>query len=371
MWPFSKKKTVSKSYITEGITIVPTVVPSPQPDAKPEYEDGYVKEYPSFTAKVIEKIDNGKGYWNYLDIGVFQQDVTGQEPYQIGQYRRNYSSFYNTFSVTRKGDNYFALYSPSYTTTRVLEITPGVGIKDIGGEDDPDGAGFCPTDLYIPTLREFVSENYTCGPSGKIKDWAHLLDFYPSGTRIGSLDGKSPGRTKIEYEDGRAVRAYIGDEYKWVWGPQKDFAFGHVVLPPKHAFVAGCHWGDDSSWKIQYIDVSRIDEGIIVRDDRFGYIELPSGLSLKKAIDMEDLEESDGRIKIAVDLKFDIKTGGIIDWDDLKAQIEKGQPIIDEVDDGHRKFNQKGFDEEMKRRWHGAEGEAVRKIIKKIGGEIR
>jgi hypothetical protein len=50
-------------------------------------------------------------------------------------------------------------------------------------------------------------------------------------------------------------------------------------------FVAGCVWGDDSSWKIQYLDLGRVDEGILVRDNRFGYIELPRKMyHLKDAI---------------------------------------------------------------------------------------
>ncbi len=44
----------------------------------------------------------------------------------------------------------------------------------------------------------------------------------------------------------------------------------------QYGFVFGCVWGDDSSMKVQYLDLSRITEGILVRDDRFGYVEMPS-----------------------------------------------------------------------------------------------
>lgn len=51
------------------------------------------------------------------------------------------------------------------------------------------------------------------------------------------------------------------------------------------AFVCGCVWGDDTSWKIQYLDLSRLEEGIIQREDRFGSIELEGGSSqLSKAV---------------------------------------------------------------------------------------
>ena len=36
----------------------------------------------------------------------------------------------------------------------------------------------------------------------------------------------------------------------------------------------GCYWGDDNSWKVQYLDLSEIEKGIIRRDERFGYAEL-------------------------------------------------------------------------------------------------
>ena len=45
-----------------------------------------------YTAKVIEEIDNGKGYWKSLKIGIFDKDEN-----QIGEYKRNYSSFLTTF----------------------------------------------------------------------------------------------------------------------------------------------------------------------------------------------------------------------------------------------------------------------------------
>jgi hypothetical protein len=53
-------------------------------------------------------------------------------------------------------------------------------------------------------------------------------------------------------------------------------------------FVAGCVWGDDSSWKIQYLDLKNVSSGIIRRDDRFGYIELLGSQKLQDAIDLQD-----------------------------------------------------------------------------------
>lgn len=43
----------------------------------------------------------------------------------------------------------------------------------------------------------------------------------------------------------------------------------------KFGFVCGCIWGDDTSWKVQFLDLSEITNGKIVRDERLGYVELP------------------------------------------------------------------------------------------------
>lgn len=76
---------------------------------------------------------------------------------------------------------------------------------------------------------------------------------------------------------------------------------------PMFGFVAGCVWGDDSSWKIQYIDLSQIEQGIIKREDRFGYIELPSNMDLKDAIRYGDMDSN--YITIVTQHTFDIRTG--------------------------------------------------------------
>lgn len=59
----------------------------------------------------------------------------------------------------------------------------------------------------------------------------------------------------------------------------------------KYGFVAGCVWGDDTSDKVQFLDLSNITKGIFKRDDRFGYIELSD--ALKDCIELNDDDEPD------------------------------------------------------------------------------
>ena len=83
-------------------------------------------------------------------------------------------------------------------------------------------------------------------------------------------------------------------------------------------FVAGCIWGDDSSWKIQYLELGEVEKGIIKREEKFGYIAMPDAVNLKQAIDLTDYlydpnEESAYRVTIAIQKQFDLRTGKMVD----------------------------------------------------------
>ena len=100
----------------------------------------------------------------------------------------------------------------------------------------------------------------------------------------------------------------------------------------QHGFVAGCVWGDDTSWKIQHLDLSRLEEGIIKRTDRFGYIPLMDALSLKDSLDLENAvcvpKDEEPQIAIAVPHHFDLETG---EHKDCYADFEFRQPSLEEV----------------------------------------
>jgi hypothetical protein len=97
--------------------------------------------------------------------------------------------------------------------------------------------------------------------------------------------------------------------------------------------VWGCIWGDDSSWKVQYLDLSRIQDGLINRDERFGYIELAAS-NFKTPCLMPDLdtanrsappsfisvwrEDGVNKIVFAVEMTFDLKTGKSKEWQRLR-----------------------------------------------------
>jgi len=143
-------------------------------------------------------------------------EVLNDEHDVIAKYSRNYGALMRTFEPFRQGDRAFALISTDYTATSVMDLATG---KIIASET-PDSGGFCPVGFYVP-------------------DWWDLHD--------GSILPGSSG-WKVDYEN-----------------PKGNFGF-----------VWGCIWGDDSSWKIQHLDLSNIQNGEIKRDERFGYVKLAS-----------------------------------------------------------------------------------------------
>jgi hypothetical protein len=244
----------------------------------------------TYKAKYLEDIER-PGYWKYITIGVFK--VEGDQETQIGEYRRNYPQFFNTFYYFKKEDKDYALYSPYYTATRIMELP---SCKDIGGEDD-EGNGFCPTDFYVPSYIDWesVSLDDTLHQS-RYNDPSNYY-LVPSTYKYTPLDEKTGKRITVE-------------KPQYPITPLMYYPFG---------FVAGCYWGDDSSWKIQYLDLSEADKGIVKRDERFGYIELAAKSTLKDAIILSGGKvgstEFNGSLYISIIKHFDLQTGKMIDED--------------------------------------------------------
>lgn len=176
----------------------------------------------------------------------------------IASYDRNYSML-QTFEPFRQGDRPFALISTDYTATSVMDLQTG----EIIAAEDPNEHGFCPVGFYVP-------------------DWWDLHD----GSAL-------PGSTRWRPAD---------DEW-----PGGDFGF-----------VWGCVWGDDSSWKVQYLDLSSVRAGVIRRDDRFGYLKLATDTKLVPRDFIRCSSwQGERRVEFYVERGYDLTTGAPIpdeDW---------------------------------------------------------
>ncbi|HEX5082076.1 MAG TPA: hypothetical protein VFY40_08520 [Blastocatellia bacterium] len=183
----------------------------------------------------------------------------------------------HTFEPFRKGDRDFALISHDYIKTSVLDLESGSVIAEEIYESEAQAlGGFCPAGFYVP-------------------DWWDVND--------GSI---IPGSE------------YWNADQEW---PNGDFGF-----------VWGCQWGDDSSWKVQYLDLSRIQHGIVRREERFGYLELatfgfenpcfrpdaPIQNSAPPPFIKVSKYKGVTQVSFAVKMMFDLESGESPEWQRLK-----------------------------------------------------
>ncbi len=225
-----------------------------------------------YEAVVSKEIKNPKGEWNTLAVSVFQW-IDGKKV-EIGEYRRNYHDLLNTFVPFTHGNRDYALYSPNYTCTRVMELP---SCKDLGGEK-PSKDGFCPVDFHVPLLRR--------------------ISFSDSDDKSKTLD------------------CWLTDDECFDEDELKGASSRGIIRSADIGFVAGCYWGDDMLWKIQFLNLSHAYQGIIERDERLGYIQLPRNMKLKDAIDMSNWEPTSQKIGIVH-----------MSWMDLKQEPVEQKPL--------------------------------------------
>jgi len=95
------------------------------------------------------------------------------------------------------------------------------------------------------------------------------------------------------------------DDDQWPSGGDFGFVWGYV-------------WGDDSSWKVQHLDLSAIQDGVIRRDDRFGYLKLATDPKLEPRDFIRCSSwEGERRVEFYVERGYNLGTGQPIpdeDW---------------------------------------------------------
>ncbi len=218
--------------------------------------------------------DYGPGIIGGTVVEVFRRAEAGGEPQKVCEYERNLS-LYQTFEPFRQGGRDFALISPNYTATSVLDLTAG----SIIATEPASSFGFCPVGFFVP-------------------DWWDLHE--------GSI--------------------IPGSDY---WSPEREWPCGDF------GFVWGCIWGDDSSWKVQHLDLSGIQSGVIRREERYGYVELATEGYESPCFDPEKTPPPEGSeqppfirmvqwegktsVTFAVEMQFDFESGQPTGWQRLKA----------------------------------------------------
>lgn len=250
-----------------------------------------------YIAKVLSEIEYNPNAWKGLKVGIFKVENSIEE--QLGEYERNYSSLFNTFCYFQKDGKDFALYSPDYTVTRIMELP---SCKDIGGEE-PSAGGFCPTDYFVPNYVEHETSWETTSSQGRI------------GSDIIRKRLNNPEEDDLieSVESRKFVHQTSGELCKTTTSSRPLTSLFYYSF----GFIAGCIWGDDSSWKVQYLDLSEVKKGILKREERFGYIELPENVNLRDAVKMygygKDAEYYSNHIRINHVQTFDLRDGKVVD----------------------------------------------------------
>ncbi|MEJ0022401.1 MAG: hypothetical protein WDN76_02410 [Alphaproteobacteria bacterium] len=148
--------------------------------------------------------------------------------------------------------------------------------SDLGGEE-PAANGFCPVEYYVPRYRELAVTHLSTG-------------------RVNN--------ELIMFESEAEERAPQPD-YEIKYGRWRSLDVG---------FIAGCIWGDDSSWKLEVVDLSRAAEGLISRTARFGHLQLANKMPLSEAVSLDSFPPHwELRATIIRQERRDVRTGALID----------------------------------------------------------
>lgn len=228
-----------------------------------------------YKARVLNEIETKPGCWKYLNIGVFEIADDGTEK-QVGNYERKYSTMYDTFFAFQQKGKWYALYSSDYKATSVMSLPD---CKHIATEPE-NTWGFCPTGFYVPSKEDLTHHSIY-----------HLYEAKGELDKAEAWFAEHPDNRK----DGLEFEQWLKDNVG---------CFG---------FVCGCGWGDDQSWKLEYLDLNKITDGVITRRQRYGYLELPNHLKLKECLNWDAFWAEDHRVEIAT--KKNCYVGEIDEWE--------------------------------------------------------
>ena len=198
-------------------------------------------------------------------VEIYQGDV------KIGEYLRNCLHYAaETFHPFKVADQWYALYARDFSATRIMRLPD---CTDIGGEE-ASAVGFCPSSFFVPRYRVGFS---TIQDGFSKHRFSEIL--WPDDLADGSLEAEA--------------QAGAWELSDWTYTP--------------FAFVAGCLWGDDATWKVQYIDLSGAEDGVLIRQEKFGYVELPPRMRLDEAVDMRGWNHRRQTIRLACHRTFSLE----------------------------------------------------------------
>lgn len=223
-----------------------------------------------------------------------EQDGTQQV---VAEYIRN-SDSWHAFEPFRQFLNgvwhHYALVSINPFKVAVLDLSTGKIIAEEGTVHIPSAdQKLLPADL--------ATKIYSFAPVA-----FHVPDFFADHD-LYYYDRIANGEHPHENEDPEAYRARVG------WHHAYDYFTLSQVFPKKYSGTFGVFAGsigfDDATWKVRYVDLSRIREGIVTTDERFGYVEFAGeARDFRHSIEVTCNPELE--ISLPVKITFNVATGG-------------------------------------------------------------
>ena len=221
--------------------------------------------YGSLFSTEVSTVKNQDGAWDSTKVSIFRDNIL------IGEYLRNYPSYASlTFHPFKIEEQWYALYSAHYTAVRVMKLHKD-SIEDWCGQA-PESNGFCPVEIYVPRYRSVKSSFESDGKINEFETYAVDCDYATEDKFLEDM----PEFDSEQYTD-----------------------FG---------FLCGCVWGDDTSWKILYIDLTGVPDRVLNITNKFGYWEMPRSATLKQCVDMSGWEPSHHWISLTRAEHINLKT---------------------------------------------------------------
>jgi hypothetical protein len=214
-----------------------------------------------------DRLDKG---WGHVVMHVLRDDE------EVFSYERTYHIFgketcrpFPQYDFVDHQWHDYLLFSEDYVRASVLNLETGERADepypvDAQGNEHP-GIGFCPTGFKVFSLVDEYAGPSSMDPrDGAIAYWQSIVD---EGSHSRILD----------------LLSYSG----------------------VFALESGCVWGDDLSAKLRHIDMSRIRDGVLSTDERYGYFEL--------GVPIDDVEYSCGHIYAPRLTVLDVRDGRVIE----------------------------------------------------------
>lgn len=218
----------------------------------------------------------GASGWGGNEVTVVRMNSNGDKE-RVFSYKRNYPSMLHTFEPFRQlqGDAWhdYALISSDYLRFEVLDLESGTIIAE----------------------QPWVTITQEQHDKWLSKGFMEMTEKYPVGSA-----------SSFQFCPADFYVPAVTDEYTQEELEKSGMYEGDIhTYNGSYGFYSGCEWGDDYNYKLRYIDLSRVSEGVVTADARFGYFPLPAG-RLSALVDVVDTYPE---IRVAAPVNVNVHTG--------------------------------------------------------------